>query len=123
MIKKGQNEVSLKFCSDRYWWPRVVGSRSPSLSFSDPELLSNRPKHTMYFEKLLRKSPTFAGTQTFEFETSFRQHHKKYRGVILPFGAQIMYHQSISMEVKFCEVLVSCITGKPFFKKALFKLD
>ena len=122
-MRKGQDEVSLKFCSDRYWWPGVVGSRSPSLSFSDPELLSNRPKHTMYSEKLLRKSPTFAGTQTFEFETSFRQHHKKYRGVILPFGAQIMYHQSISMEVKFCEVLVSCITRKPFFKKALFKLD
>ena len=68
-MKKGQDEVSLKFCSDRYWWPGVVGSRSPSLSFSDPELLSNRPKHTMYSEKLLRKSPTFAGTQTFEFET------------------------------------------------------
>ena len=63
-MKKGQNEVSLKFCSDRYWWPRVVGSRSPSLSFSDPELLSNRPKRTMYSEKLLRKSPTFAGIQT-----------------------------------------------------------
>ena len=58
-MKKGQDEISLKFCSDRYWWPRVVGSRSPSLSFSDPELLSNRPKHTMYSEKLLRKSPTF----------------------------------------------------------------
>ena len=87
-MKKGQDEVSLKFCSDRYWWPRVVGSRSPSLSFSDPELLSNRPKHTMYSEKLLRKSPTFAGTQTFEI--SFSQHHKKYIGVFLPFGAQIM---------------------------------